>query len=414
MLTCLGRNAEETFAKCSASSSGIDHIRSFDTQGLPCTIAGEVLDDWILRPEGLPPFRIDIFSRIAGLLNTAVDEAANQAQLLQIETRERIGVCLASHGEMTSLAEIAYLHRFRDTSGHWDLVRLEKDGGYPFQDFTTRRPDVAASLIAQRFQCKGPNFCIGSACAAGAQAVGEAYHLIQCGAADVMLAGGGDAPVDPFNFTGFLLLRTLSESYASPGQASRPFDRKRNGFVLSEGAAVVVLEDLDHARTRGVPILGEILGYGSTADAFRITDIHPRSEGAVQVMKLALADAGLRPSDVEYINAHGTATIKNDVAETQAVKELFGPRAAALPISSNKSMLGHALGAAGVIECILTLMGMERDTILPTINYEFPDPKCDLWYVPERRIKRKHRVALSNSFGFGGQNACLCLGTGND
>jgi 3-oxoacyl-[acyl-carrier-protein] synthase II len=214
--------------------------------------------------------------------------------------------------------------------------------------------------------------------------------------------------------TGFMLLRALTERYGSPQLASRPFDRKRNGFVLSEGAGAVVLEELGHARARGVPILGELLGYGDSTDGYRITDIHPQAEGAVLAMTRAIEDAGIKPEQVGYINAHGTSTIQNDALETLAIKRVFGDRAKCIPVSSNKSMLGHTIGAAGAIELILTLMGMAESILLPTINYDNPDPKCDLDYVPNEARPLAHRVALSNSFGFGGQNACLCLGRYDD
>jgi 3-oxoacyl-[acyl-carrier-protein] synthase II len=283
-------------------------------------------------------------------------------------------------------------------------------GGYPYAKFFRRKADVAMALLAGLFDCRGPNLTIVSACAAGAQAIGEATQMIRQGSARVMIAGGAEATLDFLGLVGFTLIRALAERYRSPRQASRPFDRKRSGFVLSEGAGTVVLEELGHARSRGAPILGEVLGYGDSADAYRITDTHPKGAGAVLAMRAALKDAGLTGQEVGYINAHGTSTTQNDAIETMAIKEVFGPRAKDIPVSSNKSMLGHTIAAAGAIECILTLVGMQRSVILPTINYEFPDPKCDLDYVPNVARQQQHGVALSNSFGFGGQNACLCLG----
>jgi 3-oxoacyl-[acyl-carrier-protein] synthase II len=225
-----------------------------------------------------------------------------------------------------------------------------------------------------------------------------------------MVAGGCEADLDFMGFIGFILIKAMAERYKSPETASRPFDRKRNGFVMSEGAGIVVLEELEHARARGAPILGELLGYGDSSDAYRITDPHPEGEGAVLAMRAALQDAALAPDAVDYINAHGTSTPRNDATETAAIKRVFGARAKTIPVSSNKSMLGHTIAAAGAIECILTLVGMQRSMILPTINYAAPDPKCDLDYVPNAARRQAHRIALSNSFGFGGQNACLCLG----
>jgi 3-oxoacyl-[acyl-carrier-protein] synthase II len=282
--------------------------------------------------------------------------------------------------------------------------------GYSHLSFFRRKADVAMALLANLFDCRGSHLSIVSACAAGAQAIGEAVHLIREGRAKVMIAGGCEATLNFLGFVGFVLIKALAERYTDPQTASRPFDRKRSGFVMSEGAGAIVLEALEHARSRGVPIVGELLGYGDSADAYRITDTHPQGEGAVLAMRRALEDASVGPAQVDYINAHGTSTGQNDLVETLAIKRLLGERAKAVPVSSNKSMLGHSIAAAGAIECILTFMGIKRSVILPTINYQFPDPKCDLDYVPNRARSQEHRIALSNSFGFGGQNACLCLG----
>jgi 3-oxoacyl-[acyl-carrier-protein] synthase II len=244
--------------------------------------------------------------------------------------------------------------------------------------------------------------------------VGEAYRLIREGRADAALAGGCESTLNFVGFVGFQLLKAMAEKYKSPETASRPFDRRRCGFVMSEGAGAVVLETLEGARARGAIILGEVLGYGDSADAYRITDTHPEAEGAILAMRGALDDAGLSAEAVEYVNAHGTSTTINDVTETRAIKVVLGERARTVPVSSNKSMLGHTIGAAGAIEAVLTLMGMRVGLVLPTINYEYPDPKCDLDYVPNVARPLAHRVSLSNSFGFGGQNACLCLGRGDD
>ena len=266
------------------------------------------------------------------------------------------------------------------------------------------------AILAAAFACKGPNLAISSACAAGAQAIGEAYRQIREGRAKVMMAGGCEANVNLVGLLGFLVIKALAEHYGDPQSASRPFDRKRTGFVLSEGGAVVILEELSHARARNAEILGEILGYGDSADAYRITDMDPEGTGALLAMRKALDEAGLQAESVDYINAHGTSTVQNDRIETLAIKTLLGPRAATVPVSSNKSMLGHTIAAAGAIECILTLLGMRHSILLPTINYRFADPKCDLDYVPNIFRQLEQRVTLSNSFGFGGQNACLCLG----
>jgi 3-oxoacyl-[acyl-carrier-protein] synthase II len=410
MITPLGRNTEETFGKACQGTSGIDYITSFDTTGLPCRIGGQVKDGWLDAPQDPRAARFEsLASRGARLMAAAAGEAARQARLGEIPDRESIGIALGSHGENPSVQEVVFLHRFYQGDGRWDLKGLMEAGGYPYSLFFRRKPDVAMAILAGLFDCRGSTLSIVSACAAGAQAIGEAARTIREGKAEAMVAGGCEATLDFMGLVGFTLLKALAERYRSPQQASRPFDRKRSGFVMSEGAGAVVLEALEHARARGAPILGELLGYGDSADAYRITDTHPRGEGAILAMQGALEDAGLSPADIEYINAHGTSTQQNDAIETLAIREVFGPRAKTIPVSSNKSMLGHTIAAAGAIECILTLVGMQRSIILPTINYEFPDPKCDLDYVPNAAREQRHRVALSNSFGFGGQNAFLCI-----
>jgi len=411
MITPLGKNTEETFENASKGSSGIDYITAFDTTGLPCRIGGEIDNAWLEGVEDETAHKFDkISSRGLRLMRVAALEAAKQARLDEVENRERIGVSLGSHGDTPSIEDMMFTHRFYDGNGNWDIKKLMEAGGYSYLNFFRRKPDAAMSILSILFNCKGANTSIVSACAAGAQAVGEAQRIIQEGKCDVMIAGGCEAALNFTGFVGFVLIRALAEKYATPQEASRPFDRKRNGFVMSEGAGAIILEELEHARARGVPILGELLGYGSSADAYRITDTHPKGKGAILAIKGALDDASLRPEDIDYINAHGTSTIQNDIGETLAIKEVFGERAKDIPVSSNKSMLGHTIAAAGAIESILTLVGINRSIILPTINYEFPDPKCRLDYVPNEARHKEHRRAISNSFGFGGQNACLCIG----
>lgn len=410
MVTPLGRNTGETFEKASRGLSGIDYIKSFETRGLPCQIGGEIDNQWIeeLQPPGAQ--RLNAYSsRGLKLMMVATREASLRARLDEVADRHRIGVALGSHGDNPAVDDISILHRFYDGKGNWDMRGLMRAGGYSALNFFRRKPDAATSLLSMLFDCKGPNLSFVSACSAGAQAIGEAYRIIKEGSSDVMVAGGCEATLNFTGFIGFVLIKALVEKYATPQKASRPFDRKRNGFVMSEGAGSVVLEDLEHARARGVPVLGEILGYGDSADAYRITDTHPKGEGAILAMRGALEDAGLGIEDIDYINAHGTSTLQNDLTETRAITAVFGDRAKKVPISSNKSMLGHTIAAAGAIECILTLEGMHRSILLPTINHEFPDPKCDLDYVPNEARMQACRRALSNSFGFGGQNACLCI-----
>ncbi|HET6513598.1 MAG TPA: beta-ketoacyl-[acyl-carrier-protein] synthase family protein [Thermodesulfovibrionales bacterium] len=414
MVTPLGKNTEDTFEKASQGKSGIDYLSRFDTSGLPCRIGGEVNDQWLEKEEDEKSLRLLAFSsRGLRLMAKATREAAGQAGLDHVVKRERIGCVLGFHGDNPSVEDLVLLHRYYDGKG-WDSRGLLSLEGYSHLNFLRRKPDVGGAILSRLFRCAGPALSIASACAAGSQAIGESFRIIRDGRADVMIAGGCDSQLNFVGFVGFVLIKALAEKYSTPQKASRPFDRKRSGFVMSEGAGAVILEDLEHARSRGIPILGEVLGYGVSADAYRITDTHPKGLGAVLAMRGAIEDASLSSADIDYINAHGTSTAQNDPTETTAIKEVFGERAREIPVSSNKSMLGHTIGAAGAIEAILTLVGMNRSIILPTINYEFPDPKCDLDYVPNEARRKKHGRALSNSFGFGGQNACLCIGRYDD
>lgn len=410
-VTPLGFDAESTFEACSQGKSGVGPITAFDATGLPCRIAGQVKDGWNCQ-EGFSNYKklVKFSSRGGQLMATACREAFLKAGLEGVGSRENMGVSMGSYGEDPSLDEILWLYRFCDGSGHWDLDAMIREGGYNFLRLLRRKPDMVSALMARLFNCRGPALSSASACAAGTQAIGEAFRIIQDGQCDVMLTGGCESTLTLAGFLGFILLGAVATRYETPQTASRPFDRKRNGFVLSEGAGALVLEEMGHAEKRGAAILGEILGYGSSADAYRITDSDPQGQGAVLAMKLALADADLDPGQVQYINAHGTSTPKNDISETLAIKKVFGEHAQKMPISSNKSMLGHCIAGAGPIELILTMMGMARSIILPTINQTHKDPKCDLWYVPNQAIQKAHQTALCNSFGFGGQNGCLCVG----
>jgi len=270
--------------------------------------------------------------------------------------------------------------------------------------------NMAAGQVAMRYGAKGINFCTTSACATSAHAIGEAFEAIRRGAAEAIIAGGSEAPIDPFGVAAFCAARALSTRNDAPEKACRPFDARRDGFVMAEGAGILVLEELEFARRRGAPILAEVLGYGATADAYHITAPAPEGEGAARSMRLALKQAGLQPTDVDYINAHGTSTPLNDLTETQAIKAVFGEYAYRVPISSTKSMVGHLLGAAGAVESIVCIQTILTGIIHPTINYEFPDPECDLDYVPNVPRQADVRIALSNSLGFGGHNVTLIFG----
>jgi 3-oxoacyl-[acyl-carrier-protein] synthase II len=266
---------------------------------------------------------------------------------------------------------------------------------------------MPAGHLAAMFNAQGPNANCLTACAASSQAIGEATEIIRLGEADVMLSGGAHSMIHPFGLTGFNLLTALSTHNEDPQGASRPFDKNRDGFVLGEGAGMLILEELEHARARGAQIYGEVVGYGSTADAYRITDIHPEGRGATGCIRMALADAKLNPEDVQYVNAHGTSTEVNDKVETAAIKQSFGEQAYKTPVSSTKSMMGHLIAAAGSAEAIVCLLAIRDSLLPPTTNYEEPDPECDLDYVPNAARPARVTNALSNSFGFGGQNISL-------
>jgi 3-oxoacyl-[acyl-carrier-protein] synthase II len=264
--------------------------------------------------------------------------------------------------------------------------------------------------VAQLFGAQGYNSNCLTACAASSQAIGEATDIIRRGDADIMIAGGSHSMIHPLGMAGFNLLTALAVGYnEEPARASRPFDLRREGFVLGEGAGMLILEELEHARGRGAHLHGEVLGYGSTADAFRITDSHPEGRGAEAAMRAALVDAGISPEEIDYINAHGTSTEVNDRVETKAIKTVLGERAYRVPVSSTKSMMGHLIAAAGAVETIICLLAIRDGLVPPTINYETPDPACDLDYVPNAARRAAVRAAMSNSFGFGGQNVCLVL-----
>lgn len=272
-----------------------------------------------------------------------------------------------------------------------------------------QEPNMPSGHLAALFNAQGPNVNCLTACAASSQAIGEAAELIRRGDVDVMLSGGAHSMIHPFGVTGFNLLTALSTSNDQPTKASRPFDMNRDGFVLGEGSGMLVLEDLEHAKARGAHIYGELTGFGTTADAFRITDTHPEGRGAATCLKMALDDAGVNLEDVNYINAHGTSTDVNDRVETLAIKKVFGERAYKTPVSSTKSMMGHLIAAAGATELIICLMAIRDNVLPPTINYETPDPDCDLDYIPNVAREARCDVAVSNSFGFGGQNITLVV-----
>jgi 3-oxoacyl-[acyl-carrier-protein] synthase II len=302
-------------------------------------------------------------------------------------------------------------HNYKTESRAMDTVGFARGGLKSFHAGRESEQELhtTSAHLADYFDLQGPNYNCLTACAASSQAVGEATELIRHGDADLMLSGGAHTMIHPFGVTGFNLLTALSTYNEDPKKASRPFDLRRDGFVLGEGAGMLVLEELEHAKKRRAPIYAEMTGYGSTADAFRLTDSHSEGRGAIACIQGALADSGLPAKEIGYINAHGTSTQVNDKVETLAIKKVFGDGAYLVPISSNKSMLGHLIAAAGAVELIISIMAIRQGVLPPTINYEVPDPECDLDYIPNEAREKRVRHVLSNSFGFGGQNVSLVV-----
>lgn len=416
-ITPLGNSMDDTWNAMLAGGSGIGRITHFDASNFPTKIAAEVKNydfaKWIDQPE--------IFQHtgrnIRFAIGAAVDAVRDSKLLESNIDPARFGVYLGA-GEgaqnfQVFMSIIASAHK----NGELDLGEFARSGLQELnaQAELEQEPNMPAGHLAALFNAQGPNLNCLTACAASSQALGEATEIIRRGDADVMLSGGAHSMIHPFGVTGFNLLTALSTNNDDPRGASRPFDKNRDGFVLGEGAGMVILEELEHALARGAHIWGEISGYGSTADAFRITDTHPEGRGAVSCINMALRDAGLNPDDIHYINAHGTSTEVNDKVETMAIKHAFGANAYKIPVSSIKSMMGHLIAAAGSVEAITCLLTINRGVIPPTMNYTTPDPECDLDYVPNAARDAKVDNALSNSFGFGGQNISLVFSryTGN-
>ncbi|HHX23652.1 MAG: beta-ketoacyl-ACP synthase II [Tepidanaerobacteraceae bacterium] len=377
--------------------SGVDLITRFDTDDLPTKIAGEVKDfkpeDYMEKKEIK---RLDRFTQfaIAGA-KMALEDAS-----LDISTidRTRAGVILGTG--------IGGCETWEEQ--HNILIKKGARRVSPFF-IPMMIANMASGQVSMAFKLQGPNFTVITACASGTNAIGEAFRILQRGNADIVVAGGTEAPLTQLSLSGFSSMKALSTKNDQPKCASRPFDKYRDGFVMGEGAGIVVLETLEHALNRNARIYAEVIGYGSTSDAYHLTQPAPEGEGASRAMSAAIIDAGILPSEVEYINAHGTSTPLNDKFETMAIKKVFGDHAFNLSISSTKSMTGHMLGAAGAVELIATILTTFNDKIPPTINYENTDPECDLNYVPNIAEKRKVNVALSNSMGFGGHNACVIV-----
>ena len=391
----LGLNCQETFNGLAAGKSGIARISLFDPSGIACQVAGEVkgfepadyMDRKMARRIG----------RYAQFSIAATREALAQSGLdLAEEDPSRIA-CIVS-------SAIADFPMVED-----QMNKIFAQGKRSISPFTVPRvsTSMAAGNIALEFGLTGVSYSLSSACATGSHSIANALMILKLGLADVVLAGGAESAICDTFVSSYIAMRALSTRNDEPERASRPFDKDRDGFVIAEGCGVLVVETLDRARRRGAPILAELVGIGMTCDAFHITSAHPDGKGAAQAMTTALESAGLNAEDVDYINAHGTATQLNDGIETKAIKTVFGDRAYQIPVSSTKSMTGHAIGAAGALEAVACIMALNANLIPPTINLDTPDPACDLDYVPHHAREKELNVVMSNSFAFGGQNSVL-------
>jgi len=399
-VTPIGLSVDEFWNSMMEGKSGVAPISYFDTTEYTSRIAGEVKNfDPHNYMDKKAARRMDVFTQFAV---AASDMALKDAQLVNGNVDPtRVGVVYGSGiGGMWTY--------------HHQSESFFKEGGPktigPF--FVPMMiPDIAAGTLSIRYGYKGPNYATTSACATSAHSIADAFMLIQRGSADIIVTGGTESAICPMGLGGFCAMRALSTRNDQPEKASRPFDANRDGFVIGEGAGTLVLEEYEHARNRNAPIYAEVLGIGLTADAYHITAPAPGGEGAVRSMRLCIQEAGIRPDEVDYINAHGTSTPYNDKAESQAIKTVFGDHAYTLLVSSTKSMIGHLLGAAGAVESIATILSISKGIVPPTINYETPDPDCDLNYVPNKPVERDVRYAISNAFGFGGHNTSILYGS---
>jgi 3-oxoacyl-[acyl-carrier-protein] synthase II len=390
----LGIGVDETWKGIVEGRSGITRITKFDASNLPSQIAGEVKN---FKPQDFMPEKL--VSRVDTFIQYAIASARmalEDAKLVDVELGERAGVIIGVG--MGGVGQVEHYTRILDERGYKRVT--------PFF-IPMIIPNMAAGQVAILFGAKGPNLAVCTACAAGNHAIGEAYRMIKNGLIDIAICGGTESLITPLTIAGFSVMKALSTRNDEPEKASRPFDAKRDGFVIAEGSGILVLEELTQAQKRGAKVYAELIGYGATCDAYHMTAPSPDGEGAETCMKLALEDANIAPNEVDYINAHGTSTPLNDVAETKAIKKVFGEHAYKLMVSSTKSMTGHLLGGAGGLEAVITVKALETGIVPPTINLEEPDPECDLDYVPNQARRANIKVAMSNAFGFGGTNACL-------
>lgn len=411
MINPMGWDVQTVWSGLKEGGSGVAPTTLFDATGFPTRIAAEIKNWDVTKAVSDGEKHVNRGRHTQFAIAASTQAMTDSGVLDSITDPTRMGVYLGSGEGNQDFDTFSKMMVAAIDTGEYDVKKFIAAGLDlldPAKELE-QEPNMPAAHLAARFNAQGPNFNCLTACAASSQAVGEATEIIRRGEADVMLAGGTHSMIHPFGVTGFNLLTALSESNDEPTKASRPFDAGRNGFVLGEGSAMVILEELESAQKRGATIYGEIAGYGTTADAYRITDIPPDGHGGIAAMRMAIADASLNPSDIDYVNAHGTSTKVNDRVESKACRDVFGEDAINTPVSSTKSMMGHLIAAAGVTEMIVCLMALRDGVLPPTINYETPDPDCNLDYVPNEAREAKVENVLNNSFGFGGQNVTLCL-----
>src|SRR5271167_3903451 len=401
LISPLGTGVEKNWEALMAGRSGIVPITRFDTSDFPTKFAGEIPDfnplDWIEKKDVR---KMDLFIQYA---MGAAEQPMQQSGLrITEDNADNVGVLVGvGIGGLCTIEE-----------NHLIFMESRLKRITPF--FIPKLiSNLAPGQISIRYGARGPNFATTSACSSGSHAIGEAYRMVKMGYLDAAIAGGAEAALTSLGLGGFAVMRALSTRNDEPEKASRPFDKERDGFVMADGAAALILEEREAAIKRGAKILAEVAGYGTNSDAYHITSPSPEGIGAAKCMQICLRDSDLDPNEVDYINAHGTSTPPGDIAETQAIKKIFGERAAQIGVSSTKSMTGHTLGAAGAIESVYTVLALTRETMPPTINYEHPDPECDLDYVPNQPRQKKLRIALNNSFGFGGTNTTLAFRAGS-
>ncbi len=397
MVSPLGTGVEKSWKGAVEGRSGIGRITKFDATGFPVRIAGEVTDfDPVRYIEKKEVKKMDLFIQYA--VAAAVMAHEDSGLKITDENAERVGVYIgAGIGGLPAIE-------------HWHTVIKEKgpDRVTPFF-IPMVIINLASGQVSIKLGAKGPNSCAVTACATGTHSIGDAFRLIRSGEADAMLAGGTESTITPLCVAGFNAMKALSTRNDAPGKASRPFDRDRDGFVVGEGCGVVMLEEMESARKRGARIYAEVAGYALNSDAYHMTTPSPDGIGAAKCMEMAIRNSGLAKEDIGYINAHGTSTHYNDLYETMAIKRVFGPHAGNIAVSSTKGMTGHLLGAAGGVEAVFTALALKENVLPPTVNYDTPDPECDLDYVPNAAREARVKAAMSNSFGFGGTNAVLVL-----